>query len=98
MSLSISPHHYSSALARGGGPESAAPLVPVLNTIMPRGGQRGTDLELTLAGDRLADAQEIVRKIKEWSEGRDQYSEAEAQQIVIIKAMLQDLKKMVREL
>jgi hypothetical protein len=27
---------------------------------MPRGGQRGTEIELTLAGDRLADAKEIL--------------------------------------
>jgi hypothetical protein len=33
---------------------------PVLNTVLPRGGQRGTQLELTLHGERLADAQQIV--------------------------------------
>src|SRR2546421_11163118 len=33
---------------------------PTLNTVMPRGGQRGSEIELTLAGDRLADAQEIL--------------------------------------
>src|SRR5437762_5278555 len=33
---------------------------PALNSVMPRGGQRGSEIELTLAGDRLADAQEIL--------------------------------------
>jgi hypothetical protein len=32
---------------------------PVLTTVLPRGGQRGTDVQVTLAGDRLADAQEL---------------------------------------
>lgn len=32
---------------------------PVLSEVMPRGGQRGTELELVLRGDRLAEAQEV---------------------------------------
>src|SRR5688500_9567093 len=32
---------------------------PVLSTVLPRGGQRDTDVQITLAGDRLADAQEL---------------------------------------
>ena len=32
---------------------------PQLGSVLPRGGQRGTDVQITLAGDRLADAQEI---------------------------------------
>src|SRR2546423_9532843 len=33
---------------------------PALASVMPRGGQRGTEIELTLAGDRLADSQEVL--------------------------------------
>jgi hypothetical protein len=33
---------------------------PVVSGIMPRGGQRGTDVVFTIAGARLADAQEIM--------------------------------------
>jgi Bacterial pre-peptidase C-terminal domain len=33
---------------------------PVLSSIMPRGGQRGTDVVMTFGGARLADAQEIM--------------------------------------
>ena len=33
---------------------------PALSTVLPRGAQRGTEVELTLAGDRLTDAQEIL--------------------------------------
>ncbi len=33
---------------------------PVLSGIMPRGGQRGTEVVLTFAGARLADAQEVL--------------------------------------
>src|SRR5437763_2960275 len=33
---------------------------PVLSSIMPRGGQRGTEVVLTFGGARLADAQEIM--------------------------------------
>jgi hypothetical protein len=32
---------------------------PALTGVLPRGGQRGTDVQVTFAGDRLADAQEI---------------------------------------
>jgi hypothetical protein len=32
---------------------------PALTSVLPRGGQRGADVEVTFAGDRLADAQEI---------------------------------------
>src|SRR5687767_9126948 len=43
---------------------SASPFVqaanPNLATISPRGAQRGTDVEVTFAGARLADAQEIL--------------------------------------
>src|SRR4051794_7864939 len=33
---------------------------PALASVLPRGGQRGTEVELTFAGDRLADAKEIL--------------------------------------
>src|SRR5688572_26441749 len=33
---------------------------PTVTSVMPRGGQRGTEIDITLAGDRLADAQEIL--------------------------------------
>ncbi len=33
---------------------------PDLKVVLPRGGQRGTEVDLTLDGDRLADAQEIL--------------------------------------
>ncbi len=33
---------------------------PVLNTVQPAGGQRGTQVQLTLSGDRLGDAQELL--------------------------------------
>ncbi|MEA2707931.1 MAG: hypothetical protein QOF78_532, partial [Phycisphaerales bacterium] len=32
---------------------------PALSTVLPRGGQRGTEISIILAGDRLADAQEL---------------------------------------
>ena len=34
---------------------------PVQTSVIPRGGQRGTEVELTLTGDRLADAQQLLR-------------------------------------
>ncbi|MEW4566395.1 PPC domain-containing protein [Tautonia sp. JC769] len=39
---------------------AASASSPVLNAILPAGAQRGTEVELTLSGDRLADAQEIL--------------------------------------
>jgi len=33
---------------------------PVLNTVLPKGGQRGTDVDLKLIGDRLTDVEEIM--------------------------------------
>src|SRR5258708_9059502 len=33
---------------------------PSLGGVSPRGGQRGTDLELTLGGNNLSDAQEVL--------------------------------------
>src|SRR5947209_13127782 len=33
---------------------------PVVSSVMPRGGQRGTEVVLTFAGARLADAQEVM--------------------------------------
>jgi hypothetical protein len=33
---------------------------PVLSNVLPRGAQRGTEVELLLGGDRLADAQELL--------------------------------------
>ncbi|MEO6435418.1 MAG: pre-peptidase C-terminal domain-containing protein, partial [Tepidisphaeraceae bacterium] len=33
---------------------------PVLTSVLPRGGQRGAEVELVFAGDRLADAQEVI--------------------------------------
>jgi hypothetical protein len=38
----------------------ARAATPVLSTVLPRGGQRGTDVELVFQGDRLADAKEIL--------------------------------------
>ncbi|HEX8915486.1 MAG TPA: hypothetical protein VF796_24245, partial [Humisphaera sp.] len=32
---------------------------PSLDNVLPRGGQRGTEVEVTLRGNRLADAQEV---------------------------------------
>src|SRR5215207_2148844 len=32
---------------------------PALSSVLPRGGQRGAEVQITLAGDRLADAQEL---------------------------------------
>jgi hypothetical protein len=46
----------------------------------------------------LSGAREIVRKIKNWSESRDRYSKAELEEVAKIKTMLQDLKKIVKEL
>jgi hypothetical protein len=46
----------------------------------------------------LSDAREIVRKIQQWLESRDRYSKAEMEEVAKIKAMLQDLKKIVKEL
>jgi hypothetical protein len=45
-------------LAGGGSVAQAAS--PVLSNLEPRGGQRGTEIEVTLSGDRMADAQEIL--------------------------------------
>jgi hypothetical protein len=42
---------------------SATPALaayPEFNSIQPRGGQRGTDIEVTFSGNRLADAEEII--------------------------------------
>src|SRR5439155_20656667 len=33
---------------------------PVLTSVLPRGGQRGVEADLVFAGDRLADAQEVI--------------------------------------
>ena len=33
---------------------------PEFNSIQPRGGQRGTDIDVTFSGNRLADAEEII--------------------------------------
>src|SRR5258708_17818015 len=33
---------------------------PVMSSIMPRGGQRGTEVVLTFGGARLADVQEVM--------------------------------------
>ncbi len=41
-------------------PGIAGAASPDLNGIMPRGGQRGTDVEVTFSGNRLADVEEIV--------------------------------------
>jgi hypothetical protein len=38
----------------------AAAATPVLTRILPRGGQRGTEVEATFIGQRLADVQEIL--------------------------------------
>src|SRR5688572_3885580 len=32
---------------------------PALTSVLPRGGQRGSEIEVTLGGDRLVDAQEL---------------------------------------
>jgi hypothetical protein len=39
---------------------SARGASPVLSSVLPRGGQRGTEVEVTLGGDRLGDAKEIL--------------------------------------
>lgn len=39
---------------------AASASSPVLSNILPPGAQRGTEVELTLSGDRLADAQELL--------------------------------------
>lgn len=39
---------------------AAAGFSPVLNLINPRGGQRGTEVEVTFAGERLEDLQEVM--------------------------------------
>lgn len=56
----------SSLLARGLGAVAAMALSsaayaasPVLEQVLPRGAQRGTEVEVTLRGGRLADAQEV---------------------------------------
>jgi len=33
---------------------------PTLNSVLPKGGQRGTEVELTFNGDRLSDVEEII--------------------------------------
>lgn len=43
----------------GAAAAAAQAASPVLTTVLPRGGQRGAEVEVTLAGDRLADAQEL---------------------------------------
>lgn len=43
-----------------GGPMTAPAMSPLLASTTPLGGQRGTELELTLRGERLADAQQII--------------------------------------
>ncbi len=50
--------HLLSALAAAALPATAA--LPELNGIAPRGAQRGTDIETTFSGNRLADTEEIV--------------------------------------
>jgi hypothetical protein len=47
------------AMAVGGACAAVEAASPVLETVLPRGGQRGTDVQVTLSGDRLADAQEL---------------------------------------
>ena len=39
---------------------SAAAQYPRLGAVLPRGAQRGTEFELTLRGDHLATAREVV--------------------------------------
>jgi len=48
------------ALAALAAASVASASSPVLNAVRPPGGQRGTELELTLSGARLGDAQEIL--------------------------------------
>ena len=43
-----------------GAAATAQAASPALTSVLPRGGQRGTDVQVTFAGDRLADAQEIL--------------------------------------
>lgn len=50
--------HLLSALAAAALPATAA--LPELNGIAPRGAQRGTDIETTFSGNRLADTEDIV--------------------------------------
>ncbi len=42
------------------GTDSVLAASPVLNGVMPRGGQRGTEVTLLLSGARLTDAKEII--------------------------------------
>jgi hypothetical protein len=63
---------------------------------MPVGYDVGMDKDEQLRF--LGGARNIVRKIKDWSESRDGYSKAELEQVAKIKAMLQELKKIVKEL
>jgi hypothetical protein len=49
---------FALAVALVGDPAFAA--APVLSSIMPRGGQRGTEVVVTFGGARLADAQEVM--------------------------------------
>jgi hypothetical protein len=52
---------YPTALALILGLATAAPASsPSLSNVLPAGAQRGTEVELTLSGDRLDDAQEIL--------------------------------------
>lgn len=39
---------------------ASAGFSPVLSGVMPRGGQRGTEMQVTFTGDRLGDIQEIL--------------------------------------
>ncbi|BDS07875.1 serine protease [Oceaniferula spumae] len=41
-------------------PLTVQAFTPVLNLVLPRGGQRGTDVEVNLRGDRMYDPQEII--------------------------------------
>ena len=55
---SVAPALTLSAAFLVAGPVSAA--YPEFNSIQPRGAQRGTEVEVTLSGNRLADAEEII--------------------------------------
>src|SRR5204862_130034 len=52
--------HFIATIALLLGCGLARAASPALAAVMPRGAQRGTDLEITLAGDRLADAQDVL--------------------------------------
>ncbi|MDB5295191.1 MAG: hypothetical protein JWO31_1174, partial [Phycisphaerales bacterium] len=50
----------AATLALAASAASARAATPALDQVVPRGAQRGTEVEMTLTGNRLADAQEVL--------------------------------------